>query len=108
MLSSNALGLAIMPNLTNNKLIGQLYTLFVRREKRKEKITQTIDHRRQSNYYLLTRITPCGRGHDCTFNETTDDQIWPLESVICTFFMARAPPIRYGRKRKQKKHLTKR
>jgi len=32
-----------MPDLTNNKQIGQLCTLVVRREKRKKKL-QTIDH----------------------------------------------------------------
>jgi hypothetical protein len=39
---------------------------------RKEKKTQTIDHRQQSNHYLSARTTTCGRGHDCVSRETAD------------------------------------
>jgi hypothetical protein len=35
-------------------------------EREKKEKTQTIDHWRQFNHYPSTRITSCGRGHDCT------------------------------------------
>jgi hypothetical protein len=56
-------GMTNMPDLINNKQIGQLCTLVVRREKTKK--MQTIDHWWQSNHYLFTRATPCERGHGC-------------------------------------------
>jgi len=60
MLDLSALGMESMSNLTNNKQIGQLSTLVVRREKRKKK-TQTMW---QFNHYLSIRATSCGRGLD--------------------------------------------
>jgi hypothetical protein len=100
------MGMTNMSDLTNNKQRGQLCTLVVMREKRKK--IQTINHWQQSNHYLFTRTTPCGRGHGCASNETADGQIWPLESVTHASLMARAPPIHYERKRKPKKCLVRR
>jgi len=55
---------------------------------------QTINHCRQSDHYLSTCTTLCGREHNCASNYTANDQIWPLESVIYASLMAQAPPTR--------------
>jgi len=83
-----------------------VYFSFKEREK-KEK-TQTIYHQRQSNHYLFTRATSCGRGHDCAFSETMNDQIWPPESITRVSIMAWALTTCWGRKGKLKKRLLKR
>jgi hypothetical protein len=67
----------------------QLCTIVVRREKRNKK-TQTIDHPRQFNHDMSTRTAPCGRGHVCASNDTTEGHIWPQESVSRTSLIAQA------------------
>jgi hypothetical protein len=46
---------------------------FICRERAKKEKTQTIDHLRQSNYYLSTLATPYERGHDYSSNEMAND-----------------------------------
>jgi len=48
------------------------------------------------------------RERNCASSETMDGQIWLLESITHAFLMARASPIRWGRKKKPKKRLAKR
>jgi hypothetical protein len=57
-----------MSDLINNKQIGQLYTLVVRRERKERKNKQTIDHRQQFKHYLSIRATPWEKGHGCAFS----------------------------------------
>ena len=41
-------------------------------EREKKEKTHTIDHQRQSNHYLSTCATPCGRELEFASNETAD------------------------------------
>jgi hypothetical protein len=77
-------------------------------EREKKEETQTIDYWQQSNHYLSTRATSCGRGYDYASSETIDDQIWPLEIITRASLMAQNHPFIVEENKKLKKHLTKR
>jgi len=72
-----------------------LCTLILKREKRKEKI-QTIDHQRQSNHDISTRLAPYVKGHACASILTEYDQIWPPRGVSRVFLMALTLSTRWG------------
>jgi len=92
MLDPSDLGLTVMrnPNKQQTKR-WQLYTLVIKREKRKKNTNNRVSAAIQPWYVYMHRFIL--RWHGYASSYTMDGQIWPSRSVSLASSMMRAPPL---------------